>query len=280
MVHYWTIDDTKKHWLTRKEASHKGSNGKIGIVAGSDSMPGAAVLVTRAAVNAGAGLTFLNTTRELLPIVAANVNEATYYFREDGIEGFMNGKDAIAIGPGLGKTDDTHEAVRTLAENFDHPLVIDADGLFRLSELKESLNKKRTPVIITPHVGEMARILNTTPEEVDKNKVAVARDVAGEFNVHVVLKSHETVYAAPYGPVCVNTSGNAGLAKGGSGDVLTGMVASFLGQNRDERSAVMKAVFMHGYTADFLVENGAAVDTITPTMLINNFHETFTSMGP
>lgn len=272
---YWTMSDVKENWVKRDAESHKGSNGKIGIIAGSRLMPGAAILSSKAAVYSGAGLTILNTEESVIPMVAGNVPEVTYYSREDNIDQFIDDKDVIALGPGVGKDDSMQSLLKKLLIADQCPLVVDADGLFRLSELTDELNKRAHPVVITPHPGEMANINDMSVKDVVENRLSVAKKTAETLNVYVVLKGPETLIVSPKQHVISNTSGNAGLAKGGSGDVLTGIVTAFLGRYNDVMSAVASAVYLHGYTAECLVADGTAIETVTPTMLIDHFRYSF-----
>lgn len=275
MVHEWTLEDVRKYWVKRGETSHKGSNGKIGIIAGSNFMPGAAVFSSTASVSSGAGLTTLNTEKDVIPIVASSAAEVMYYLREDPLHDFIKDKDVIAVGPGLGQRTKTDEIIAELVTADQQMLIIDADGLYHIHELKNTLKTRKFPVVITPHPGEMAKILDSTPQEVNENRTRVAEHTAKIFNVYVVLKGPRTVIASPEGDVWVNTSGNAGLAKGGSGDVLTGMIAAFLGRYEKTMAGIATAVFLHGYTAEHLVTSGIAIDTITPTMLVEHFSSSF-----
>lgn len=275
MAHEWTLEDVKKYWVKREDASHKGSNGKIGIIAGSDFMPGAAVFASTACVSSGAGLTTLNTEENVIPIVASSAAEVMYYLRGNPLHDFIKDKDIIAAGPGLGQNSKTDEIVADLAAADHQPLIIDADGLHYLPKLKDTLKTRKFPVVITPHPGEMADIIDSTPKKVNENRIKTAEDAAKTFNVYVVLKGPRTVIASPKGSVLINTSGNAGLAKGGSGDVLTGMIAAFLGRYEETMTGIATAVFLHGYTAEYLVSSGIAIDTITPTMLVDHFSLSF-----
>ncbi|MFD2829001.1 NAD(P)H-hydrate dehydratase [Corticicoccus populi] len=271
----WTIHDVKQNWVNRDKNVHKGSNGKIGIAAGSELMPGAAVLASKAAVYAGAGLTTLSTVKSVIPIAAVSVPEVTYHLRDRCLDSFIDGKNVIAAGPGLGRSDSVREMIRTFIRHDSETLIIDADGLYFLNEFKDDLKKREYPVVITPHAGEMARITNQTIDEINQNRIQTAENTAAELNTYVVLKGPETVTASPDGRTAVNTSGNQGLAKGGSGDVLTGIIAAFLGRYDDIFAGTASAVFLHGHTADYLVSGGTAVDTITPSVLIDTFQQSF-----
>lgn len=272
-VNSWSENLVIEHWPKRDPNSHKGNHGKVGIIAGSQLMPGAAALCAGAAVESGAGLTAVNTVRTVIPIVAGHVPEATFYHRDDDLNGFMDGKDAVAAGPGLGRLSD--DIIEDLITNFDGPLVIDADGLYELRSHEVIIRKRTAPLIITPHAGEMARIINEDIEYVTGNRYEAAEKLAIDYGIYVVLKGPETIVAEPNGTLWVNHTGNAGLAKGGTGDVLTGMILAFIGRYDDIQPAVSSAVYMHGYAADYLIEHGEAMESVTASKVIKILSSSF-----
>ncbi|MCD2138610.1 NAD(P)H-hydrate dehydratase [Salinicoccus halitifaciens] len=275
----WTRKDTEKHWPVREDASHKGSHGKVGIIAGSANMPGAAVLTTAAAVRSGAGLTQLNTHKDIFGTLVNHIPEATLFNREGDLEAFIEGKDIIAIGPGLGVNEETKRTVKYLLDRFEGPLVIDADGLSGLQDSKSKIRERTHPTIISPHPGEMARLIDSSPGEVNRKRFEISREMAVDYGMYVILKGPNTLVATPAGEIFINDTGNAGLAKGGSGDVLTGMLAAFLARYENPQHAISSAVFMHGFTADYLVERGAGTETITASDIIDNLQDTFAVIG-
>ena len=272
-VNSWSKNLVAGHWPKREPDSHKGSYGKVGIIAGSETMPGAAALCAAAAVESGAGLTTVNTLRSVIPIVASHVPEATFYHRDDDLNGFLEGRDAVAAGPGLGRLSD--DIIEDLVTNFEGPLVIDADGLYELSSHEVIIRKRTAPLIITPHVGEMARIINEDIEYVNNNRCEVSAKLAADYGIYVVLKGPETIVAEPNGGLWVNHTGNPGLAKGGTGDVLTGMILAFIAQRTDIQPAVSNAVYLHGYAADYLIEQGEAIETVTASKVISALSASF-----
>ena len=272
-VNSWSKNLVAGHWSKRESDSHKGSHGKIGIIAGSETMPGAAALCAAAAVESGAGLTTVNTLRSVIPIVASHVPEATFYHRDDDLNGFLEDRDAVAAGPGLGRLSD--DIIEDLITNFEGPLVIDADGLYELSSHEVIIRKRTAPLIITPHVGEMARIINEDIEYVNNNRCEVSAKLAADYGIYVVLKGPETIVAEPNGGLWVNHTGNPGLAKGGTGDVLTGMILAFIAQRTDIQPAVSNAVYLHGYAADYLIEQGEAIETVTASKVISALSASF-----
>ncbi|AXF56916.1 NAD(P)H-hydrate dehydratase [Salicibibacter kimchii] len=275
----WKAADVVNHWPLRSADSHKGSHGKVGIIAGSETMPGAAALTAGATVNAGAGLTIVNTPRAVIPTVAAHVAEATYFARDDKIESFYENKDGIAIGPGIGFDAKGRETLAALVDHFEGPLIVDADGLHVLADMLENVQEREHPLIITPHPGEMAMLIDETPGEVNRRRFEVAETFAREHGVYVVLKGPCTIVAAPSGETWINDTGNAGLAKGGSGDVLTGMILAFVARYEGMQPAISTAVYLHGYSADQLYEQGMPLETMTASEIVKVMPDTFRAVG-
>jgi len=248
----------------RPTESHKGDFGRVVIVAGSRGKTGAARLAGLGALRAGAGLVTIATPASCLGTVAQEPEYMTLGLPDeegvatgDGLEELLAGPwDVVAAGPGLGTGAGCRRIVRALLDRPDRGrLVLDADALTVCGEDRDLLRglvrgRPEAPVAITPHPGEMARLSGTTVADVQRDRVGVAHSFAREHGVHVVLKGARTVIAAPNGAVSINTTGNPGLAKGGSGDVLTGVVAAWLGQVRDVNAAVALAVHLHGLAGD------------------------------
>src|SRR5262245_15597991 len=228
----------------RKGDSHKGNYGHVLAVAGSVGKTGAACLTARAALVAGAGLVTLATPAPCLPVAAGQVSEmmtepleasdsggvSTKAFDYGRVAALLEKKDVLAIGPGLGGHAETGAFVRRLVEETTLAVVLDADGINAFAGQIERLNGQKGILVLTPHPGEFARLLGRSTVEIQANRVPLARDFAQQHKLHVVLKGHRTIYAAPSGQVFVNSSGNPGMATGGSGDVLTGILAGLLGQ--------------------------------------------------
>lgn len=271
----WTLEDTAVHWPKRGASSHKGSHGKVGLIAGSELMPGAAALSVAAAVKGGAGLTTVNTVKSAVPVIASQIPEATFFDREEELRKFYESKDAIAVGPGIGTGSTGQEMVIDLIENFEGPLVIDADGLDQIQSILPLIRNRTKPMIITPHPGEMAKLIDSSPDKVNRNRVETAEKFARENGIYVVLKGPCTVVATPDEETFINDTGNAGLAKGGSGDVLTGMILAFIARYENVQHAVSTAVFMHGFTADYMLVHGTAIEAMTPSQVIDNLQNTF-----
>lgn len=246
--------------MPRNADTHKGDYGRVTIVAGSLGKTGAAHLAAVGALRAGAGLVTVATPSACLPIVASMGAE---YMTEpidsnpDGLDAdavdqlLESARDVIAIGPGLGQGSGTRTFIQTLVDRATQPLVIDADGLNAFAGQPDRLaGREGREVIITPHPGEMARLAGLTIEEVQANRIEVARTFATTHQVYVVLKGHRTLVATPEGTVFVNPTGNPGMATGGTGDVLCGMVAALLAQLLDAEAACTLAVYLHGMAGD------------------------------
>jgi len=245
----------------RAAETHKGDYGRVLLVGGALGRTGAIHLAAMGALRSGAGLVTVATPRQALPIVAAMAAEyMTEPIEADEVHGPAPGclerllatkTDVIAIGPGLGLGDGARQLVHDLVERSGVSLVVDADALSLFAgETQRLRGRDGLDVIITPHPGEMARLLGISIEHVQRNRVDVAREFAIAHRLYVVLKGHRTVIATPEGHVSVNLTGNAGMATGGSGDVLTGMIAAWFAQMLDAEAACQLAVHLHGLAGD------------------------------
>jgi NAD(P)H-hydrate epimerase len=244
----------------RADDSHKGDFGRVTIVAGSMGKTGAAYMAAMGALRSGAGLVTVGTPASCLPIVAAMGPEfMTEPLIEDAgmvtlaaLDRVLEARhDVIACGPGLGRGPGVAEFVRGLLERSTVPLVLDADAITVLADDPGVLmGREERDVIITPHPGEMARLVGSTVDDVQANRIEVATTFATTHHVYVVLKGHRTLIAGPEGSVFINPTGNAGMATGGTGDVLTGMIAAWLAQLLDADAACRLAVFLHGAAGD------------------------------
>jgi NAD(P)H-hydrate epimerase len=228
----------------RREDSHKGDYGHVLAVAGSVGKTGAACLTARSALLAGAGLVTLATPTPCLPVAAGQMLEvmtepldatdsgsvSVKAFDYGRVEALLEKKDVLAIGPGLGGHAETVEFVRRLLEETTLPVVLDADGINAFVGQTARLNGQKRVLVLTPHPGEFARLLGRSTADVQADRVSLARAFAQQHELHLVLKGHRTIYASPSGQVFVNSTGNPGMATGGSGDVLTGILAGLLGQ--------------------------------------------------
>ncbi|MBI4263352.1 MAG: NAD(P)H-hydrate dehydratase [Acidobacteria bacterium] len=259
----------------RAPDSHKGDFGRVTIVAGSLGKTGAAHLAAMGALRSGAGLVTVATPSSCLPIIASMAPELmTAPLPESregsvtpaGIEAVLELRhDVIACGPGLGRDPGVGAFVRALLERSSSPVVLDADAITVLADDPAGLvGREDRDVIITPHSGEMARLIGASVDEVQVNRIDVAGEFATTHRVYVVLKGHRTIIATPEGHIFINPTGNAGMATGGTGDVLTGMIAAWLAQLLDAEAACRLAVFLHGAAGDLAeAEEGQVAMTAT-----------------
>ena len=261
--------------LVRAAEAHKGSYGHVLLVAGSVGKTGAAVLAGQAALRGGAGLVTLATPEPALATIAAAQAEymteplpstasgtiAAEAIRSGRFAAALHGKTVLAIGPGVSTHPETQEFVRSAVAHTDLPIVLDADGLNAFAGHVDLLPKRKSAhLVLTPHPGEMARLLGVSSAQVQENRVQTALEAARQWNAHVVLKGFHTVLASPAGEVLINTTGNAGLAKGGSGDVLTGLLAAVIAQfgTRDFLRVLALGVYLHGLAAELLSQQSDA----------------------
>lgn len=254
--------DVARHFPPRPRDVHKGTYGRLLIVAGSLGKTGAAALAARAAMRSGAGLVTVATPASQQPVVAGLILEAmseplpettarTLALKaRDVVLELAAERDAVALGPGLGLDEETRQAALELARDLPGSLVIDADALTALAGHLDVLRQARGPRCLTPHPGEMARMLGVPVAEIQRDRVAAVRSFATAHGVHVVLKGATSVLGSPDGRVLLNPTGNPGMASGGTGDVLTGMVGAFLARGLPPGAALAAAVYLHGSAGD------------------------------
>lgn len=252
--------------LPREKDSHKGSFGHLLVVAGSPGKAGAAAMVGKSALRAGSGLVTIGVSSGLLNTVdcmsletmTIPLAETDGLLSEEALEAILDAlsdKSALAIGPGMGTAESTRRLVYRIVESVELPMVIDADAINAFAGDASKLRSDKCEIVITPHPGEMARLLGITTEEVQRDRVEIARKLARENKIIVVLKGYRTIVASPEGEVFINMSGNAGMATAGSGDVLTGLIGSFLGmKDLTALEATIAAVYLHGLAGDMAAE--------------------------
>ena len=249
----------------RGRTMHKGSSGNVLVIAGSRGKTGAAAMAANSAVRAGSGLVTLAVPAALHDILEVKTTEAMTVPLDDSgraflgalalpeIRNLLSGRDAVALGPGISRNPETSGLVHRLVAEIDLPLVLDADALNAVSERPDILDASPSrSVILTPHPGEMARLCGCTIAEVERDRIAAAGTFATRHGVYLVLKGAGTISAAPDGRIAINGSGNPGMASGGMGDVLTGIIVSLLGQGYDPFDACRLGVFLHGCAADLV----------------------------
>ena len=241
----------------RNRFAHKGNFGHALIIAGSYGKMGAAVLCAKACLRSGAGLTTVHIPRTGYAILQSSVPEAMVSSDPNSytltkIEEDISKFSCIGIGPGIGEATETKDFLKQLLNNNKKPFVLDADALNILAAEKEMMNKIPAATILTPHPKEFARLFGETKD--DLQRIELARQKAIELNIVIVLKGHHTLIATPGGKAYFNNTGNAGMAKGGSGDVLTGMITALVGQYNDAVEAAILGVYLHGLAGDIAAE--------------------------
>jgi hydroxyethylthiazole kinase-like uncharacterized protein yjeF len=276
-----TARDVEPMTGPRLAESNKGSYGHVLVVGGSLGKAGSVAMAGMAALRAGAGLSTVATPKSVLGTVAGFYPELmTEPLPEtdagtistsalDRIAELGKGKSVLAIGPGISRDPQTAELVRRLVAQPEVPMVVDADGLNAFEGRTDELNGKGRTLVITPHPGEMARLVGCTIAHVQNDRLGVARKFAREHEVIVVLKGHRTLVVQPDGEAWVNTTGNPGMATGGTGDILTGMVAGTIAQHtKDALGAVLAAVHLHGLAGDVMRERVGEHSLVATDLLI------------
>jgi len=246
----------------RHRTAHKGTFGHAGLIAGSAGKTGAAAMAAMAALRVGAGLVTVATPRSVSDVLEAKLLEAmTFPAPEteartlskqalESLRAFAADKTALAIGPGIGTHPDTQTLVHNLLVEVNKPMVLDADGINAVAGHREMLSRAGGPLILTPHPGEMARLLGITSAEVQRDRLGMAARLAREQHVCVVLKGAGTIVAGPDGRLAVNSTGNPGMATAGTGDVLTGIITGLLAQGLSAWDAACAGVYLHGLAGD------------------------------
>jgi ADP-dependent NAD(P)H-hydrate dehydratase / NAD(P)H-hydrate epimerase len=272
----------------RKRDANKGDFGHVLIFGGSVGKAGAAAMAGMAVLRIGAGLVTIATPASALPVVAGFAPELMTEPLDETEAGtaagsaltkllpLSRGKTVVAVGPGLSRDSATTWAIREFVRVCDLPLVLDADGLNAFEGIADQLDGGKRPLVVTPHPGEMARLAKLSTAEVQERRIEVARDFAAGHHCIVVLKGYRTLVAEPSGTVWVNTTGNPGMATGGTGDILTGMIAGAIAQHpREIVQAVTQAVFLHGLAGD-LAANEIGEISLVATDLLKFLPQTFT----
>ena len=263
--------------LRRRPDAHKGDFGHIFILAGSARFSGAAVLSGEAAIRSGAGLVTLGIPKSLnsaiIKIKPKEVMTLPLPETSDGslslggykkIKDFVKNADVLVVGPGLTQNKSTQGLTRKVISKIDKPVVIDADGLNALVGHLDLLGFAR---ILTPHPGEMARLLGFSIKKVQDNRIYITRKFAKDYKVTLVLKGHDTIVADFNGNLYINKTGNPGMATAGSGDVLTGMIAAFLAQGLKVFDASKYAVYLHGLAGDLAAKEKTQLGMIASDII-------------
>ncbi len=265
--------------FNRPDDSNKGTLGSLLCICGSYGMAGAAIMAGNAALRCGIALLKIAVPKSIYPVCATNILESVYYPLEETSNGVISSKNtdfllemcekssAVVIGCGLSVCDDTKNLVQSVITNCEKPLVIDADALNCICNKPEILKNLKAPAIITPHPGEMARLLHSTPKTVNSNRENTAIDFAKKFGVVTVLKGAGTIIASPDGEVYINHTGNSGMATGGSGDILSGIIGSLLAQGAAPINAAAAGVFLHGTIGDLAAEKLGKISMLPTDMI-------------
>lgn len=265
----WTQpSDAARILPPRPTHSHKGTYGRVYVAAASTGMTGAAALTSVGALRVGAGLVTLGAPRSLNPILEVKLTEAMTVPLPETAEGSLaleakshiieaveRTKSVLAVGPGLSQHPETVALVHSLIRESNAPIVIDADGVNALSKSKEILSSLSPQTVLTPHPGEMARLIGGNVEALERDRIGIAQRFAETHNVTLVLKGAPTVAARGNGEVWINSTGNAGMATGGMGDVLTGLIAGLIAQKVPPFDAAVLGVYLHGLAGDIVAES-------------------------
>lgn len=263
----------------RREDTHKGDFGHVFVVAGSRGMTGAAYLASQAALLSGSGIVTCGIPKSLNPIMEIKLTEGMTLAlpetkeatlsssAEEDIIDFIKKVDVIALGPGLSRHNGTQKLVRNLLNRVNKPMILDADGIIALIGHLDILKKRTSPTILTPHPGEMSRLVEKDTREIQSNREKVASGFAKKHNIIVVLKGYRTVVAGPKGKLYVNKTGNSGMSTAGVGDVLTGMISSFVGQGIDPYSSAVIGVYLHGLAGDIAAKDKGQFSLIASDLL-------------
>ncbi|HEY1271404.1 MAG TPA: NAD(P)H-hydrate dehydratase, partial [Terriglobales bacterium] len=287
-----TAPDIVSLFAPRRIDANKGSFGHVLVIGGSVGKAGAAAMAGMSALRSGAGLSTIATPRSVLSTVAHFHPEvmtepldeteggsislcALEYGRLDAL---VKGKTVLAIGPGISLNIETAEFVRSIVAKYTLPLVLDADGLNAFDGHAGKLNGRKRPLVITPHPGEMARLAGCSVKDVQQDRLGTARKFAHEHDLIVVLKGHQTLVVRPDGEAWVNTTGNPGMATGGTGDILTGIIAGVIAQSPDQvMVATLAAVHLHGLAGDIARET-MGEQCLVATDLVKALPEAFRRM--
>lgn len=256
-------EELRKILSKRDKNSHKGSFGRIGIISGSTGMTGSTYLSTMAALRSGGGLVYTITPRNIYEVLSIKLIEAIIKPVEDNNKGhFTKGStgeildiikdmDVLGIGPGIGVDKERIELIKKILLNYKNPIVLDADGINCIAKIEPNILKDRKgDTVITPHLGELSRLLNVEIKEIWKNPVEYSKYTSNKYRVITVLKGADTVVSNKEGEIYINSTGNPGMATAGSGDVLTGVISSFIGQGIESFNAAKLGVYCHGLAGD------------------------------
>lgn len=269
--------------------AHKGNMGTLLTVCGSYSMPGAAVLCGRGALRSGLGLLNTAVIKSAYPMVMPQLLESIFTpvsesdngtFSKEAVDTLLlslKNSDACVIGCGLGNDSNTKAVVSDLITKSEKPLLLDADGINAILENIDILNEAKCPLVLTPHPGEMARLIGKSASFVQQNRESVAKDFTDKYNVTLVLKGAGTLVSKKGKNISVNTTGNSGMATGGSGDVLSGIIGAFLARGIEPYNAACCGVYVHGLCGDIAAKE-LSKNSMLPTDIIKYLPLTFKTL--
>ena len=274
-----TSEDIREAFPERPPDGHKGTFGKVLVIAGSRGFTGAASLTSLGALRIGCGLVRLcipegladameSKLTEIIKIPLPQTERESFSIKGlDRVRELISDSDAIALGPGISVHPETQRFVEEILKEAKIPVVLDADGINNLKENPEILSQVSAPIILTPHPGELSRLIKTPIKEINRDRIGIAQRASREFNSILVLKGAPTVISQPDGLTYINPTGNSGLASGGSGDVLTGMIAGLLAMGVEPIKASMIGVYLHGKSADLAIEKETEYSLIASDLL-------------
>ncbi|MDZ7724036.1 MAG: NAD(P)H-hydrate dehydratase [candidate division KSB1 bacterium] len=280
-VYQYDRADIRALLPVRSKDTYKNKCGTVAVIAGSTGLTGAAVMSSFSTLRAGAGMTFLIAPARINAILESQLPEVITLPMDDARLGYLHAgcaaelmteikdKDVLAVGPGLGQHKETAKLVHQILQEQDKPLILDADGLNVCAGHTEKLKNYQGDLVITPHPGELSRLLNTPVPDLIRDRIATARDTAAKFQCTVVLKGAPTVTATAEGHVFINPTGNAGMATAGSGDVLTGIISGLSAQGLAPATAAALGVYLHGLAGDLAAQQTGSAG-MTACDIMNN----------
>ena len=247
--HLTDIETVKALLPKRNRDSHKGDFGKVGIIGGSLGMSGSVCLSAMAALRSGAGLIYVFVPDEIFSIVSTKLTEAII-IKESEISNYLDKLDAIAIGMGYSQDLKKKHIIKLITQKFSKPVVFDAGSIGYLALNKELIKNKKCSAVLTPHTGEFSKLINMDTEEINLSRMYLTTKFAKEFNSVILLKGAATLIGGPDSNIRINPTGNSGMATAGSGDVLSGIIASLLAQGLNTFDAASLGAFIHGLSGD------------------------------
>lgn len=286
LVEKISIDTVKNIIPKRDPKANKGDFGKLFCICGSVGMSGAAVMSAKAALRCGVGIANIAVPKSIYGIIAGSLYEPIFtvldetplgtfsYSSIKTILDCIENSTGCLIGCGIKVNDDTTKIVEEVIKNSGKPIIIDADGINIISKNIDILKQAKSHLILTPHPGEMSRLLNATVDDVQTNRIEYAKRFAVNNKLTLILKGADTVVASKDGKVYINKTGNPGMAKGGSGDILAGMIASFVAQGISPLDAAVCAVYLHACAGDDCASK-LSQTAMLPTDIINELPELF-----